>query len=218
MTWYANYILAEPKQTIIRKLCAVPAISNGLYLVKDLDDYLWFDERVRHGLPPGGLLVGREICDLGSHAEQWHGDEAISWKVFIGPENIEVIQPEIIISFEEDDVQKSYLEETLPPIEFLRFLKWVSITTGSVVSFYYCFTWGGDTEEEFAWVFSDEDKVYRFRNYETTFEFQKAGSREIREGAVLNLTLRHHKLDLPSGYFALCSRSFKWSRYRIKCE
>lgn len=218
MTWYANFVFAEPKPTAISKFCTVSEISNGLYFVQDLDDYVWFDERVRHGLPSRGLLVGREICHPESHAASWHGEQAISWNVFRGLDIYEVIQPELVISFEKDTSERGYLEEVLPPLPFLRFLKWVNVTTKSIVSFYYGATWGGDTEEEYAWVFGDEDRVYRFRDYETTFEFHHNGSREIKEGAVLNLTLADHGLLLPSGYFALCTRSFKWDRYRISCE
>lgn len=218
MTWYANYILAEPTPATINKFCTVPEISKGLYVVRNLDNYVWFDEKVCHGLPPGGLLVGREVCNLDSHAAEWHRDEAISWNAFIGPENVEVIEPSVVIVAVDDELEKAHLKEALPPIAFLRFLKWVNLTTSSVVSFYYCATWGGDTEEEFAWVFSENDKVYRFKDYENTEEYKKDGSVEVIAGAVLNLILSHHRLELPSKYFALCSRSFKWERHRVKCE
>lgn len=218
MTWYANYILATPKPETISKFCAVPELSGGLYVVKELDDYAWFDERVRHGLPPEGVLVGREVGNFASHAAEWHRTDFISWNTIHGPDTYEVIQPEYVITYEDDPSEIAHLEEALPPIEFLRFLKWINETSGSVVSFYYCVTWGGDIEEEFAWIFSDEDRVYRFRDNDTTFEFHRDGSREVVEGAVLNLTLSHYDLILPSAYFALCSRSFNWDRYRINCE
>ena len=162
MTWFANYIFAEPKQTVISKFCTIPEILNRLYLVADLDGYNWFDKRVCHGLPSEGLLVGREICNLESYEAKWHGDDAISWDAFVGPDNIEVIQPEILLSSEDihDDLEEAHLKEAQPPAGFLHFLKWVNLTTNSVISFYYCATWGGDTEQEFAWVFSDEDKVF----------------------------------------------------------
>lgn len=218
MTWYANYILAEPTPATLNKFCTLLEISKGLYVIRNLDGYVWFDEKIRHDLPLGGLLVCREICNLGSHAATWHGDEVISYDTFLGPENVGVIEPRVIIAAETDNFENAHLKEALPPLAFLRFLKWVNITTGSVVSFYYCATWGGDTEEEFAWVFTDNERVYRFKDYENTLEYRKDGSVEVVTGAVLNLTLSHHQLELPSKYFALCSRSFKWERHRVKCE
>lgn len=218
MTWFANYIFAEPKPSVISEFCNVPEVSNGLYLVKNLDSFKWFDPSVRHGLPPGGFLVGREICNPEASAAEWHDDEIIAWHSFAGPEHIRVIEPRGVISREVDKVERAHLNEVLPPIEFLRFLKSISLNTGSVVGFYSCATWGGAIEEEFAWVFDKEDKIYRFRDERTILEFGEDGSRKMMNGMVLNLLLSHFGLELPSRYFALCTRSFNWEKYKINCK
>lgn len=218
MTWFANYIFAEPKPAVISSLCAIPEMSQGLYLVKDLDDFQWFDPKVRHNLPSDGLLVGREVCDLGSYAAEWHGDNAISWNAFVGPETVPVIGPEIILSSPAmAHLEQTHLEEAFPPVEFLRFLKWLNLTSKSVITFYYCATWGGDTEAEFAWVFIGEDKLYLFRDAETVFEYGEKQTSQIVQGTVLNLVLSHYGFNLPSHYFALCTRSFGWNQYRVAC-
>ena len=218
MTWFANYIFAEPKPSVISEFCNIPEVSNGLYIVDDLNDFQWPDSSVCHGLPPGGFLISREICNLEAHAAGWYNDKAISWNVFIGPENIKVIEPSVIISTELDESELAHLKEALPPIEFLRFLKSINLNTGSVVGFYYCATWGGDIEEEFAWIFDEEDRIYRFRDEGTVFEFREDGSRKTITGMVLSLFLNHLGLELSNGYFALCTRGFNWGRYKIKCN
>lgn len=218
MTWFANSIFAEPKPAVIASLCTSPEMAQGLYLVKDLADFQWFDPQVRHGLPAEGLLVGREVCDLGSPAARWHADKAISWHALVGPATVPVLQPEVILSSPAlADSDLALLQEVFPPIEFLRYLKWLNLTSQSLVSYYACATWGGEVEVEFAWVFTEMDRLYIFRDHETVLVYGAKHSVEVVPGTVLNLVLRHYGIDLPSQYFALCTRAFEWNLYRIRC-
>ncbi len=218
MTWFANYIFAEPKPSVISEFCNIPEVSDGLYVVENIDDFKWFDVSISHRLPPGGFLIGREICNLEAYAANWHNNETISWEVFVGPDDIKVIEPSVIISSEADESELAHLNEALPPIEFLRFLKSVNLDTDSVVGYYYCAMWAGMIEEEFAWVFDKEDRVYRFKDEETISEFREDGSKKMMDGMVLNRLLSHFGLELPSGFFALCTRGFNWERHKIKCK
>jgi hypothetical protein len=111
-------------------------------------------------------------------------------------------------------------EDTSPnvPARFLKFLKWLSITTGSVVAYYTAFSWGGPYEVEFSYVFEPEERVYcgifaepRIRIYRE----QRSVTEE--EGDVLVMTLWRLGVDSPRGAFPPHEARFDWSRYNYTC-
>jgi hypothetical protein len=79
MTWYAYHLFAEASPSLLDKFLASPVMSKGVYWVRDLTDYPWHDSRVKHDLPPNGLLVVRPICSPSTHEAKWYGNQIISW-------------------------------------------------------------------------------------------------------------------------------------------
>jgi hypothetical protein len=102
-------------------------------------------------------------------------------------------------------------------------LKSVSQSTHSSISFYHCAMWGGEVEEEFAWIFGAEDSVLvRARgNGKNVIAYRclagKLDSRKVAQADVLTLTLKHHEFELHDGYLALHTRSFIWEKYKLRC-
>ncbi len=83
------------------------------------------------------------------------------------------------------------------------------------VTYYACSMWGGDVDEEAAWVFAETDLVYRYQSRTETRETDASGQRLIHSG-VLSLALAHHGIYLPSsGYFAPHTRGFDWKCRRL---
>lgn len=102
-----------------------------------------------------------------------------------------------------------------PPVGLLRFLGDLHDTCHVPVTYYACRMWGGDVEEEAAWIFAGTDLVYRYRSPTETRETDARGQRIIQSG-VLPLALAHHGLSLaPSGYFAPHTRGFDWKGRRL---
>ncbi|MCC7450441.1 MAG: hypothetical protein IT324_23685 [Anaerolineae bacterium] len=145
MTWSASHIYAEPKPSVISAFCSIDALSDGLYLVKDLAGHEWWHDENRHNIPVNGLLIVRE---LSSSADQSDETDVVFWDDIVGPLTINIISLPAIPPW------------GFPPVEFLRFLKWVSDTTDTTITYYHCAMWGGLVDSEFAWIFDREDKVY----------------------------------------------------------
>ena len=217
MTWYAGYILTSPEKTIIDDLSTIPNIDKNLYKIRDLNNFKWFDKKVKHDLSDEGLLVCREVFNKESTDEaEYYNDEFISTDKFVGPENYEVLKPQMVKDILKDEIDVDHFEEVCPPINFLRFLKWLNRNNKKVISYYYCATWGGDTEMEFSWTFEDsEEIIFLYKDDVNTLKLNKSKEKTIINDAVLKLTLLQHKITLPSNYFALCSRSFDWNQYRL---
>ncbi len=222
MTWSAGHIYAEPKPSIISAFCAVDALSTGLYLVKDLTGHEWWHDENRHNMPTNGLLVVRELSSSEDKSDE--GDE-VFWDGVVGPLDTEIIHLPGVLPWGS------------PPVEFLRFLKWVSDTTDTTVTYYHCRTWGGLVDSQFAWIFDREDKVYilntpdylqdnnpnvaipDLQNLDSIIEYTEAGQRIIPDKDLLALTLRPYGINLShTGHFALHTRNFDWKRYKLPCR
>src|SRR3954469_16821868 len=71
MSWVANQIYAKPSPAVAEALGREPFLANQIFLIDDLEGirFQWLrdrffsedlsedDRRIRHGLPPGGLLA-----------------------------------------------------------------------------------------------------------------------------------------------------------------
>src|SRR6185436_11230713 len=90
MTWYAYHLFAEASPLLLDKFLASPAMSKGVYWVRDIKDYPWHDSRVQHNLPPNGLIVVRPIADPNSHFAEWFKNNVISWFEIQGDETVEL--------------------------------------------------------------------------------------------------------------------------------
>ncbi len=173
-------------------------------------------------MPAGGLLVVREVSSPRSAAAEWysaHNQPMATWDKIIGPSDMEVVIPK-------------KRPQSCPPLEFLRFLKWIGQSTKTVTSFYGCHTGGSSMGYCYSWVFDTEDIVFVYDNRrhetieyrasgETVFPVHKStghyGQIHHLENNVLPLTLEHHGLHLNSFYFAPHTARFEWEKYQLAC-
>jgi hypothetical protein len=247
MTWYAQQVFATPRPDVIAALRALPGLSGHLHHVPHLNEWETSEEvvgavlldpdgpkevprTIRRGpkLPPGGLIVARELCDPATHAAEWFGQDAVSWLPLAaaGPANGEPAW-----SAEGDPAT---WESAAPPASALRAFQDVARSTRTVVSYFTCFMWGGDTELAAAWVWdgerdrttfyrarlaADADGVERPQFYTDVIgavAMEGDVRRDIVGGDVLTLALIHHGLMLRDGYFELHTRGFPWEQYRMR--
>ncbi len=216
MTWEANHVYAPARQEVLESLCANPALGGALYVVDRLDGILMDEREAPYPLPEAGLLVIRELYSGERRLLRWTENEIVSWQPLKGPEQLSVISADTL----GEDTYISHLYA--PPASFLRFLKAISQEAHTPMAFYHHTTFGGGTEEEFAWVYgSGEERLY-VRNGETTVALHTARGREILTNEnVLSLVLRHFGVPLSAGaespFFPLHRMSFPWQRYRLDC-
>jgi hypothetical protein len=215
MTWYAHHLFAQPSEQVLDRLLGNPVVSKGVYWVRDISDHPWHAPEVIHGLPPGGLVVVRPICDPSAHCATWYKEPIISWFDVHGPKDVSIyVTPGQVWQDIPEADPKDY-----PPLPFLKYLKDLSEETNSTVAFYHCFTWGGDTEVEYSWVFLPDETVYYgidFREFPNrVVEYRKRGGKTEKKTWVLVETLAHFSLRLPTPYFALHARSFPWEISKV---
>jgi hypothetical protein len=200
MTWYAHEIICQPTPELLAELRAHPVLSQGIYWVRDLDDFQWFRPEVQHRLPEGGLVFVRPLCAPYSRQFEWHGiDNPIDWF-------------EVNPSASWQDLMMADREEPSQPPKDLRiFLRQLSYNTGTTVAFYQCEMWGGDIEFEKAWVYTPDETTYSH----PTNDIEGFGSFPDDDYQPLIAMLKHFGLYLPTTYFALHTRSFPWARYKV---
>ena len=233
MTWYANQIYAKPTAEVIAAFRTQPFLADRLYHVDDLRGvrFQWSREmllsseppgdreHMRHGLPPGGLLVASpeiyktsydgDDSDVGDFARHYRHNTpwgqfppGAKWQGLRALEGAEPFFP--------PDLEREHFS-----VDLLKFLKWVYDQTGSASVYYQCAMWGGSIEDETAWIIDEVDRVYQFRDDETVIEHTDGGSRVIK-GDLLQLAMKSVGLDLPTRFFALHEGSFDWKLYRIE--
>jgi hypothetical protein len=234
VTWFASQIYAEPTQSIASALASHPVLSKGLYLLKGSFDHEWPIPRYRHGLPEKGLLVVREVCNPESDNDPfnnnryealWHGDAAISWAELDGPLETTIILPPVIPARFQDRVTYNLTESSkraYPPVKFLRFLKNLSMNSKTPLTYYHHESGAGwSYEQEFAWLFGTEDRVYVSYAYDHILEYSVGGTKQLpatvggNTRSILMLILHHFGLDLPMTYFAPHTRDFTWNKFKL---
>lgn len=227
MTWYASHIYAEPKPDVCAMFAALPMLSNGMYLIKDLKELGWLSD---DSTSPS-LLVIREMCQPGTREAAWHEQgkrkgDALSWVDISSREDIEVLS---LAHLPVAGNGKVYLDSEWagqhPPLGFLRFLKHISKKTGTTVSFYHHASGAEQTQDqEFAWIFGKSECVYVKHDpaWGCVTSYTQSG-RQSMSGNILELLLRDFKMNLDtsqvSGFHACFTphtRTFEWERYKIK--
>jgi hypothetical protein len=230
MVWYASQIYAQPTPDVRALFAAHLTLSQGMYLLNHLEGHQWPEGDFArywfpHGLPTEGLLVVRELCAPGTMEFDWHKPRAsaLSWEDVIGPSNMRVLRLNHLPSAE---VGKIFFDSAWagvhPPSPFLKFLKDVSRTTGTVISFYHHASRAEKTAlQELAWVFGEDECVYAglTPDYGKVTKFTPIGATEFGttrdRKTVLQYVLGHFGLELPSTYFAPHTRDFVWEQYKL---
>lgn len=219
MTWYANNIYARWCESLEATL--LKSFNGSVYRIEDLKSHSWWKSEIIHGIPKGGLLSVWPISnsDEDDHLHSWYDETVISWEKFISFENSEpdlIITPDVLVDAGEEP-------EVVPHSGFLKYIRKLARDHSTPVTYYQSFMWGGDTESEFAFVYSGYDEfMYLFTGmdvHESQIEIRKNSMvAEKQSGEVLVCALKHLGLEIPSPYFAPHTRSFPWSNYKIKAE
>lgn len=237
MTWFSSHIYAEPTQSVIGTFSVHPAASKGIYLLTNPIEHDWAYPQSRHELPENGLLVVREVCNPAKddvpfnpekYESRWHGDKTISWDNFVGPNDIEVILPSVLPVRLGVKVDVEFKTRSYPPTPLLRFLKHLNLTTHTAITYYHHETAANHYyEQEFAWVFDEEDKVYVRYGSSQILQHTFSGSeylppidsRNHGYSCVLGVVLARYGITLKFlGYFAPHTRNFDWDKYRLSSQ
>lgn len=252
MTWYAQQIFAQPRNNVIAAFQSIPSIAKAIYHIPHLRnmaseenvvDGVMFDNdepvnlhrTVRSGpkLPPGGLLVIRELCGSGDDHDcaGWFDEDAVFWDD-IG-DGLPASDDPILEYDNAFANAPDWWASIAPPTAMLRQLQTLADTTKSVIAYYACHMWGGNVECVFGWVWDGHRKSSCFyrgivasddEGKETTgfytdltgaFAVDRFGQRQIVDGDVLTLILLHFGLLLRDGHFDLHTRSFPWNQYKL---
>jgi hypothetical protein len=229
MTWYAGRIYAEPNPELRAALCANAALADHLYLLTDLPELNKHNVIKVDLLGRNDLIVAREVFAEDSREANFPGvvtwDKVVAGSSLVISANTIIIEPTTIFTKADPLDLKSLTN-------MLHYLKQLSLDTKAVLTFYYCFMWGGDVEEEWAWVFDatieNGDRVYNHNTTYTSDSVQRfvteysapahAPSVNHPKGDVLMLALRHLGIFLPTPYFVPHTVPFGWTPYKLDCS
>src|SRR5260221_7705341 len=150
MTWYADEVLAASSPRVLQAIASNAMLAPFAYHLKPPLDHEWHTPGVIHGLPEGGLVVVRPICDVtpNDSPADWYARPALDWSSLTGFSNAKlVVDPTVIAE------RCNVVLEPAPPVGLLHFLRDLADETESIFVFYSCRMWGGEVEQEYAWIF-----------------------------------------------------------------
>ena len=221
MPWTADLIYTKPTPDLMKRLGGMEGFTDELFLVNDLDGiksewaraFMLSEQQtdssyMKHALPASGLLAIKPPIRLGfgeafkdAFWDTYRDYPADKWG-FLASSDYEQLEVGL-------DLKESQLK-------LLGFLRSLSREFETPIMYYYCFMWGGLTEEEYAIVFDDGIRVYAF-DRETKKDVEiKGEQKEALTFTVLQASLKHLDLELPTWFFALHESSFDWKRYHLK--
>jgi hypothetical protein len=223
MPWTADLIYTKPNPDLIKHLGGIEGFADELFLVDDLEgirfestrEFMLSDQEtekshMKHGLPESGLLAIKPNVSATGYDTDFEMDSF--WDIYKDApadkwgfmESLPYEQLELEI-----DLQGNQRK-------LLGLLKSLSMEFNTPILYYFCFMWGGYTEEEYAVVFDKGMRVYAYdREKEKDVEII-GGAREELSSTLLQTSLKHLDLDLPTWFFALHESSFDWKRYHLK--
>ena len=220
MSWRADQIYTIPTVELIEYLQEINTLSDGLFLVNDLEgirsdwtrEFMLSNKKnenssLKHALPDSGLLAilpkmyltgyDSDVSDFWVEYSSYKEDKWSFMESF---------------SFEP---YKTDLEFSLNQKRLLTFLEFLNKKFNVPLLYYYCEMWGGDIDKEHAIVFNDIIKSYAFdAENETDVEITSSGKNKL-VSTVLQTAFQHLSLNLPTWFFALHESSFDWKRYHI---
>lgn len=218
MTWFAHEVIAQATPEVLLTVRSNRQVSLFSYHIAHLLEHEWHTPEVVHGLPEGGLVVIRPVCDItpDESPADWYNEPLLDWCTF--PERV---SPTLEIDRGRVAEDCGLNIDCLPPPAFLAQLKEFAARTQSTFLFYSCFMWGGDIEIEYAWVFGATENVLVSLPSDSPGEYRplaklnRSNSVRSETGDVLVCALKHLSLELPTPYFAPHTRSFPWAKYKL---
>lgn len=247
MTWNAHQLFIEPSEAARRAALSLPGAAGHLYEVPEI----WSAPRQVQGavifrpgplplerelpprllVPPGGLLVLRELCAL-EPEDEWFGDDALGWDQLAAehpPPDDPLLDCDRLF-----DGAPDWWQGNAPPATVLSRFRDLAIDTASTVAYYSCQMWG-DVECSFGWVWPGAGGPSRFfrsvvgkdaQGKETTgfytdvlgvMSHDVRGKRFVANADVLSLIMIEFGLLLDGGYFEPHTRQFPWQQYLVEC-
>lgn len=203
MGWFCSEIMAQPSVRLIEILRETPGFEEELYYVPGVEGPL------RANFPKDGLVFVRKVGISPFY------EAPLPWPA--PPEGVDV---ELSIPLDLPKVRNMEGEDvsTKVPESFLRYLKWLSGITQSVVAYYSDFSWGGPLEYALAYVFEPQaprERVFCNVYDEPRIRVYREGLRPAEEEiTVLAMTLWRLGVDAPKWEFAPHCSGFDWRAYR----
>ena len=234
MAFYTSHIYIEANEPLLAVLKTDPMLSEGLFYLHGVypPD---IETKYKTVLPTNGLIVIREVCDPSqlesehdeSKVHQINHEPILSWWKLKGPANLPVITPSAIPTLAFGKIHLNNKNNPLPPIEFLQFLKQLSVNQKVSVVFYHHYSAYEDelANSEYAWIFGKEDTVlirhatepYNIVQYASGIEpkiinSDRTGySQPILLIVMKTLEVSLHRFDDRRPYFY----NFRWNDYRV---
>ena len=206
MTWYAHNLYLPATERALQVVRASQNLQRFLFLVSSLEDFVWHKPDVEHGLGPAGLAVVRPLGPTANNGGAWYAEPVLPW---------DSLHP--VTSSR--DLVAHVEEEEAPPVSLLHFIRELSAEVGAPVLYYVSVMWGGDIEFEASWVFTPAQHTYITElpaGKEPAVRcVDEHGTTLVESGDALRKGLAHLKIQLPTGFFALHTRSFPWEHYRV---
>lgn len=201
MTWYANEILIAASDKAISKISNDPRLAPFTYWVKNVGECPWYRSEQTHDLPPLGLIVIRPVLQTMDEDHHWYDETILDWNTLEqGTEGTGCINTAI------DNDLDAYLNgDETAPISFRQFLADLATELNTPVLYYAGIMWGGDVESEYSLVYSPREQLFLTKP-------QSVGSDALREG------LAAIGIHLPTGFFALHTRSFNWREHHLSSQ
>jgi hypothetical protein len=230
MPRYMSHIYAKPTQELLSFLQLHPLLSTGLFYIRQSAS----DEVkgiIRDGLTNNGLVIVREVCDplpnYQNEAEAHKSTNApvLSWWKLQGKQDVQVIPPNHIPTLGFGTIYDNYETNPPPPIEFLRFLKHLSVTYKTTIAFYHHYTAFEDSlaDCEYAWVFGKQDFVYirhvdepyKTVLYTADDEPQIIHDKYTKDQPILHFIMQKFGVSLAQSSARSYFSDFDWERYRF---
>jgi hypothetical protein len=201
MTWYANEILISASDEVISKITNDPRLAPFTYWVKNVDEYPWYRIEQKHDLPPLGLIVIRPVLQTADEGHHWYDETILDWSTL----KRDTQGTGCINNAIDNDLDAYLSSDEIVPISFRQFLADLATELNTPVLYYAGFMWGGDVESEYSLVYSPQEQLFITKT-------QIEGSDALREG------LAAIGIHLPTGFFALHTRSFNWHEHHISSK
>jgi hypothetical protein len=203
VTWIADEIILRATPPALAAL-KVSGLAPFAYHVKSLAGHSWFEERARHDLPEGGLLVIRDLHASSSHGDEAHDEARQDWSHLSFDAGTERLLDSNLVR----DLAECLEDAQAPPPQLRRALATLAKQLCEPVLYYRCEMFGGEIDYEYSLVYSPRESLL--------VSEQGHGPGAVVGKDALRLGLFQIGLILPTSYFALHTRSFPWHDCRLQ--
>lgn len=205
MTWYASEILLRPTEAAQRFLIEHPVLAPVSYLIPA--------SLIERPGPPDdpGLLIVQPIGDPEDRCAVWFGQPFLSWSDFRAEGD--VLSPDLLCR-DHGEAEAGWF----PPVPFLAWLKALSHRLATDLAFYHYFSWGGDAELEYAWLFGAREEAHLLifgQGGEVVDVMTRDGVMRRSNRGVLNSVVNYLGGHLPGFDFRVHYRGFPWADHAL---